>query len=299
MTTTQRRTNTMGKPVFETLAAINCNEHTEIKKTEYTDKNGVKRTLELTYLSWAWAWWHIKKEFPDAFYTVYETPEGRPYFDDGRTAWVKTGVTIQGLEHIEYLPIMDHANRSIPADRLTSFDMNKAIQRSLTKACARHGLGLYLYAGEDLPDALGDEAREQVAAEVKKAPANKSATKVMTRQEFAERWSSDENGGGITWDDIAECAKAWGLCSKPKTMEMNKVRELVLQAAGLSPRLKFLQKADADTHAKWIKAIAEGATNKDGVTAEQAFKEKFSPTPEQWQAVLDEVFNYQLENDIH
>lgn len=221
----------MGKPVFETLAAINCNEHTEIKKSEYTDKNGNKRTLELTYLSWAWAWWHVKKEFPDAFYTVYETPEGRPYFDDGRTAWVKTGVTINGLEHIEYLPIMDHANRSIPADRLTSFDMNKAIQRSLTKACARHGLGLYIYAGEDLPDALDDEAREQVAAEVKKAPAAK--------------------------------------------------------------------KTAATERERWIKAIATRAVNQQGVTAEAAYKAKYNPSPEEWQAVLDEVFNYQLENDIH
>ncbi len=64
----------------------------------------------------------------------------------------KTGVTINGLEHIEYLPVMDYKNKSIPADKVTSFDVNKAIQRSLTKALARHGLGLYIYAGEDLPE---------------------------------------------------------------------------------------------------------------------------------------------------
>jgi hypothetical protein len=65
---------------------------------------------------------------------------------------VKTGVTIEGLEHIEYLPVMDYRNVSIPLDKITSMDMNKAIQRSLTKAAARHGLGLYIYAGEDLPE---------------------------------------------------------------------------------------------------------------------------------------------------
>ena len=132
------------KSVFETLNAINCNEHTE-------KKNG------LTYLSWAWAWAEVKKAYPNATYTIYESINGWNYFTDGNTCWVKTGVTIEGLEHIEYLPVMDFRNNSIPADKVTSFDVNKAIQRSLTKACARHGLGLYIYAGEDLPE------EEQVA----------------------------------------------------------------------------------------------------------------------------------------
>lgn len=124
---------------FAVLNKINCNEHTE-------KKNG------LTYLSWAWAWQIIKTNFPDAFYTIYENEQGIPYFTDGKTCWVKTGVTIQGLEHVEYLPIMNFSNKSIPLEQVTSTDMNKAIQRSLTKACARHGLGLYIYAGEDIPE---------------------------------------------------------------------------------------------------------------------------------------------------
>ena len=125
--------------VFATLNAVNCNEHTEKKGN-------------LTYLSWAWAWQIVKSHFPDATYTIYESPDGWNYFTDGRTCWVKTGVTIQGLEHIEYLPVMDQRNQSIPFNAVRSTDVNKAIQRSLTKACARHGLGLYIYAGEDLPD---------------------------------------------------------------------------------------------------------------------------------------------------
>ena len=124
---------------FAELNAVNVNEHTE-------KKNG------LTYLSWAWAWGEIKKRHPDATYTIYENANGWNYHTDGSTAWVKTGVTVNGIEHIEYLPIMDSRNRSIPAENVTSFDVNKAIQRSLTKACARHGLGLYIYAGEDLPE---------------------------------------------------------------------------------------------------------------------------------------------------
>ena len=80
---------------------------------------------------------------------------------------VKTGVTINGLEHIEFLPVMDYKNRSIPADSVTTFDINKAIQRSLTKACARHGLGLYIYAGEDLPEAEAPQTASQQTAQPK------------------------------------------------------------------------------------------------------------------------------------
>ena len=129
--------------IFETLNQINVNEHTE-------KKNG------LTYLSWAWAWSEVKKAYPNANYKIYETPNGCFYFTDGKTCWVKTSVIIEGLEHIEYLPVMDNYNKSIPLEKVTSFDINKAIQRSLTKAAARHGLGLYIYAGEDLPD--GEDA---------------------------------------------------------------------------------------------------------------------------------------------
>ena len=143
------------KSVFATLNALNCNDHTE-------KKNG------LTYLSWAWAWQKVKENYPDATYTIYENERGWNYHTDGRTAWVKTGVTINGVEHIEYLPVMDYRNASIPADKLTSFDVNKAIQRSLTKACARHGLGLYIYAGEDLPT-TDDDVKETALKAVSNA----------------------------------------------------------------------------------------------------------------------------------
>lgn len=150
---------TNAKSVFDVLNAINVNEHTE-------KKNGI------TYLSWAWAWAEVKKHFPDAFYTIYENANGMNYHTDGRTCWVKTGVTINGLEYIEYLPVMDFRNASIPTDKVTSFDVNKAIQRSLTKAVARHGLGLYIYAGEDLPEGEVEKQMDELGAacdEVKQA----------------------------------------------------------------------------------------------------------------------------------
>lgn len=94
-----------------------------------------------------WAWAEVKKLFPEATYTIYEDANGLFYHTDGKTCWVKTGVKVNGIEHIEYLPVMDYKNQSIPLEKVTSFDVNKAIQRSLTKAVARHGLGLYIYAG--------------------------------------------------------------------------------------------------------------------------------------------------------
>lgn len=140
---------------FSKLNAINVNDKVEKK-------------AGLTYLSWAWAWGEVKKLFPDATYTIYENENGWNYHTDGRTCWVKTGVTVNGIEHIEYLPVMDNRNNSILADKVTSFDVNKAIQRSLTKAVARHGLGLYIYAGEDLPEADKAEEEARKAEEVSK-----------------------------------------------------------------------------------------------------------------------------------
>ena len=143
------------KSVFQTLFDVNVNEH-------------VERKNNLAYLSWAFAWAEVKKRFPNANYRIYENANGWNYFTDGRTCWVKTGVTIEEIEHIEYLPVMDYKNKSISAEQVTSFDVNKAIQRSLTKALARHGLGLYIYAGEDLPEIETERITPKEALVLKK-----------------------------------------------------------------------------------------------------------------------------------
>lgn len=177
---------TTKKSVFETLNNINVNEHTE-------KKNG------LTYLSWAWAWSEVKKNYPDATYKIYENGNGWNYFTDGRTAWVKTGVTIEGIENIEYLPVMDYRNNSIPLDKITSFDVNKSIQRSLTKACARHGLGLYVYSGEDIPEAEVEqnkaEAKKQAEAAIQKAlvTAKSDSANIESRDDFGVWWAKYPN----------------------------------------------------------------------------------------------------------
>ena len=107
----------MSENYFVTLNNINVNGKTEKKNN-------------LTYLSWVWAWAEVKKLFPEATYTIYEDANGLFYHTDGKTCWVKTGVKVNGIEHIEYLPVMDYKNQSIPLEKVTSFDVNKAIQRS-------------------------------------------------------------------------------------------------------------------------------------------------------------------------
>jgi hypothetical protein len=162
------------KNYFEVLNGIDVSDKVE-------KKGG------LTYLSWAWAWGELKKKHPEATYTIYENENGWNYHTDGSTAWVKTGVTVNGIEHIEYLPVMDFKNKSIPLGNVTSTDVNKTIQRSLTKAVARHGLGLYIYAGEDLPEEAKTEAdakKEAVGKETIGAAKAAALLSVLTKNEI-------------------------------------------------------------------------------------------------------------------
>lgn len=133
---------------FRVLNRININGHTE-------NKNG------LTYLSWAWAWQMLMELYPDSYTEINRPENGLPYWTDGKTCWVDVSVTIAWYDNIspelrtrtrgEVFPIMDHRNNSIPLEKLTSFNVNTALQRAWTKCIARHGLGFYIYAGEDLP----------------------------------------------------------------------------------------------------------------------------------------------------
>ena len=128
--------------VFKTLSEVNISEKVEKKGNQ-------------KYLSWSNAWEIAKQHFPDMQRTIYEDQlTGLNYFTDHKTAYVKVGVTINDLEHIDYLPVMDFRNQSISVDKVTSMDVNKTIQRSTTKALAMHGLGLSLWTGEDMVDTV-------------------------------------------------------------------------------------------------------------------------------------------------
>lgn len=160
------------KSVFELLNAIDVNDKTEKKKN-------------LTYLSWAWAWAEVKKLFPDADYKIKRFGEEQfPYQHDPLLGYmVYTEVTINGLTHEMWLPVMDAANKAMKdkpytyktrngekiCEAASMFDVNKTIMRCLTKNLAMHGLGLYIYAGEDLPEDKIIEMTQKQKEEQEKA----------------------------------------------------------------------------------------------------------------------------------
>lgn len=123
---------------FNELYSLNVNEKTEKKNN-------------LTYLSWAWAWAEFKKAYPDANYEIVKNPDGLPFFESKEGYMVYTKVTADGLTYEMWLPVMDYKNKALQGNA-TMFDVNKTIMRCLTKNLAMFGLGLYIYAGEDLPE---------------------------------------------------------------------------------------------------------------------------------------------------
>lgn len=140
--------------LFEKLNGINVNDKLEKKQN-------------LSYLSWAWAVAEVKKVDPNAVFHVHEFPMmdlqvGRviegvtvPYLETPQGFFVKVSVTIHGQTETEFLPVMDHRNKTM--EKPTAFDINKNTKRCLVKAIALHGLGLYVYAGEDLPEEEQDQ----------------------------------------------------------------------------------------------------------------------------------------------
>ncbi len=149
----------MERTKFEEAYSLNVKDKTE-------SKNG------LSYLSWAWAWAEFKKIYEDATYKVLRNENGQPYIYDEKLGYmVFTEVTADGVTHEMWLPVMDGANKSMKnkpynyttrygektVEQASMFDINKTLMRCLTKNLAMFGLGLYIYAGEDLPE---DEKKE-------------------------------------------------------------------------------------------------------------------------------------------
>lgn len=144
-------------------------------------KDKVETKGRIKYLSWAYAWDALKKLYPDAQRIVYECEAtGFNYHTDGKTCWVKVGVKVGDLEHIDYLPVMDHRNQSIPVDKVNQFDVNKTIQRSTTKAIAMHGLGIQLWTGEDLPEEPKAEEKSKATLKIRLEEGDENWKKVLT-----------------------------------------------------------------------------------------------------------------------
>lgn len=244
--------------VFGTLVSIDVNAHTEMKA-----QNGVN----LTYLSWPWAWSEVKSRYPDATYCLHFF-EGLPYIvDPSLGLLVMTTVTIGGQSHDMWLPVMDGANKAMRLEpytykvydrqtkawkdktvaAATMFDINKTIMRCLVKNLAMFGLGLYIYAGEDLPTAP-QEDEPAAAQQPVKARAKKAAAQAQPEPELPAKAKKE----------------------LPKGEDLD----------------------------RWIEAIALGRKTPNGRTAWQAFVEDFQPSDIYQAALQDKVTDYKINHNL-
>lgn len=128
---------------FTELAGVDCSRHIE-KKGRFS------------YLSWPFAIGELLKRHPDAEWRVIENADGWPYWTTPAGCFVKVGVTVNDTERVQIHPVLDQNNRTVDAPN--AFQVNTSIQRALVKAIALHGLGLSIYAGEDVPESADGTA---------------------------------------------------------------------------------------------------------------------------------------------
>ena len=201
---------------FEKLSAINVNAHVEKKK-------------DLTYLSWAWAWSETKKACPDATYKI-----GATDYDEALGFMCHTEVTIAGETLEMWLPVMDGANKSMKkesytyqtrygeksVEAATTFDINKTIMRCLVKNLAMFGMGIYIYAGEDLPDT-------ETATTATITPVEANAGSINIVKEL-----SDLKKGTDNWDNVVKYVTA------NKELGIVKIGQQLSRKYKISPALK-------------------------------------------------------------
>ena len=257
----------MTKNTFETLFHLDVNEHVEQKKTG-------KATL--SYLSWAWAWAEVKKRYPEASYTIHKFENNLPYVYDEHTGYmVFTEVTIAGVTHEMWLPVMDGANNAMKSqpytyevkeyknykptgnmiekkvEAATMFDINKTIMRCLVKNLAMFGLGLYLYSGEDLPQ----------PEPVKTASEEEIKLIKDTLKEYADiTGNGDEAGVGKL--------SAWALgqlkVENYSDIPQTKIKPFMQQMKAMITKAKKQQEADKpkEESDKKQESLFEGSTTK-------------------------------------
>lgn len=211
------------KGVFETLYALNVNDNKEKKKVS---------GKELDYLSWTWAWAEVKKLYPDIEFSIWRDEKGLPYVYDPETGYmVFTSVHLDGVTHEMWLPVMDGGNnamkskpysfktkndKTVNVNAATMFDINKTIMRCLVKNLAMFGLGLYIYAGEDLPEGDEDDKAPAKAPEKatlvcekckKEIPAITKDGKVIRTPEQIVEFTKKTHGKCLCWKCSQEFAR--------------------------------------------------------------------------------------------
>lgn len=188
----------------------------------------VEKKDNLSYLSWAYAWREFKRVYPDAEYTVKKDENGRCYFGDEDIGYmVYTTVTAGNLTYEMWLPVMDSKNKTMKLKPykystkygqkdvagISMFDINKTVMRCLVKNLAMFGLGLYIYAGEDLPE----DIKEYKCADCGKPfePFTDSKNKYWNAGQVYHLAINSGQKKGIT-DGQARC----GNCLNKKLLEM-------------------------------------------------------------------------------
>lgn len=210
------------KTPWEVLSQINVNDHIE-------KKNG------LTYLSWAWAWGQLKNHYPEATYQYhwFESDGCKlPYcIDSSGNAYVVVSVTVDGYELQEILPVLNFNNK--PLQNPNSFDVNKAHKRCLTKAIALHGLGHYIYAGEDLPENTDDDDTDLDDMDLPEDTTQENIYEDI-KVEIIERLSQMFDGGeqeavqhirGLSKKEASECFKEVKNLWKENISILNEMKE--------------------------------------------------------------------------
>lgn len=214
------------------LLKLNVNEHVEKKGN-------------LSYLSWAWAWAEVLKADPLATWVVhlYGQPE-QPCMWIGETAMVHTSVTVKGLRRECLLPVMDHKNNAMknPDARKIS----DAIMRCMTKAISMHGLGLYIYAGEDSPE--GDAAPDEslvpaLEASINQAKARKGeavrTTGMRVRTAIQQHLVNGRELGALReWQTLHDLPNGeeiasivWGGLTTPEQEEIRRLQNAAKETA--------------------------------------------------------------------
>lgn len=211
---------------FEEVLNINVNDKTE--------KKGV-----LKYLSWSWAWAEFKKVYPEATYKIKDY-DGLYCTGNEKIGYmVSTSVTAGGLTYDMWLPVMDMRNKTIFQPNV--FEINKTIMRCFTKNLAMFGLGLYIYAGEDLPEE--EQSSPQSAKQAAKTKAEKFEP--LTKTELVQKWGVTNAEATIQWfekqfkipfkdwdAEVTECARA-------KLEEKKQLREAKQKAAEENADIPF------------------------------------------------------------
>ncbi|WP_063410298.1 DUF1071 domain-containing protein [Staphylococcus succinus] len=183
--------------LFQQLNAINVSDHVE-KKNNFN------------YLAWTHAHEQLKKIDPDYKIKIHEFPHPDisneqifvPYLATPEGYFVQVSITVKGVTETEWLPVLDFKNKALAKGQATTFDINKAQKRCFVKAAALHGLGLYIYNGEELPNASNEDAQELEKRIIEFVRISQEKGRDATLEKTM-RWLGIENINKLSGKDLA------------------------------------------------------------------------------------------------